>query len=82
MMQAGKDTPDGAVPIAPALLTEEEAARYLAVSRSFLRDARSNGTRGRRTPGPPWVRLGGGRAIRYRVSDLNSWISAHRVEAR
>lgn len=62
-----------------ALLSEDAAARYLCVSRSFLRRSRMDGDLPNRTPGPPYIRLGGGRAIRYAVADLDAWIGQHRA---
>ena len=50
---------------------EPEAAEYLAVSRSFLRQDRMNGPRERRTAGPRYIRIG--RAIRYLKEDLDAW---------
>lgn len=47
------------------LFTVSEAARWAKVSESFLNKARLTGG------GPKFVRLG--RAIRYRVEDLESW---------
>lgn len=58
-------------------LTEVEAAQYLSVSRSSLRQARINGRRRNRMPPPPYVRLG--RAIRYLVDDLDTWLARNRV---
>jgi excisionase family DNA binding protein len=45
-----------------------EAAEYLRSSESTLAKKRLNGN------GPPFVRIG--RAIRYRRSDLDSWMSS------
>ena len=59
-------------------LTEAEAASYLSLSQSFLRQARMNGPRENRTPGPPFVRLG--RAVRYLTRDLDAWLLRHRTE--
>jgi excisionase family DNA binding protein len=56
--------------------TEEEAAFYLGVSRSFLRQSRMDGVRKNRTPGPPFVKLG--RMIRYVREDLDAWLDAQR----
>lgn len=58
-------------------LTETEAADYLRVSRSFLRQSRMNGNRIGRAPGPKYIRAG--RMIRYAVSDLNAWLEQHSV---
>jgi len=60
------------------LLTTQQTSDYLQVSESFLRQGRMEGKREGRTPGPPFVRLG--RAVRYRLSDLDAWLSEHRVE--
>jgi predicted DNA-binding transcriptional regulator AlpA len=57
--------------------TEAEAAKYIAMSRSFLRQVRMNGDRVGRTPGPPWIRIGS-RAVRYLRDDLDAWLERHR----
>jgi len=54
------------------LLTEDQAARRLAVSRYTLRNWRSQGG------GPTYVQLG--RAIRYRVSDLDAYVASRTRE--
>lgn len=59
-------------------LTEHEAAEYICMSRSFLRQDRMNGLRHHRTPGPSYVKIG--RAIRYLKEDLDAWLEAYRVE--
>ena len=59
------------------VLIEKQAAWYIAMSVSFLRQSRMNGDRRNRTPGPPFVRIG--RSIRYRVEDLDRWLLEHRV---
>ena len=51
---------------AAALLNEKEAARFLSMSYRTLQSLRSAGE------GPPYLKLG--RSIRYRRSDLMSWI--------
>lgn len=48
------------------LLKELQASEYLNVSRGFLRTCRSKGT------GPKYVRIG--RAIRYRLEDLQEYV--------
>src|SRR5919109_4221017 len=58
--------------------TEREAAQYIGMSRSFLRQSRQDGIRANRTPGPPFVKVG--RAIRYLVMDLDQWLLQHRRE--
>lgn len=60
------------------LLRDVEAAKYLGLSASTLRQSRVNGSRENRMPPPPFVRLG--RSIRYDIDDLNRWINANRVE--
>lgn len=62
----------------PAAFTETEAAAYLAVSPQFLRLSRHYGRRPGRAEGPPFIRLGGGRAIRYLKNDLDNWLQTHR----
>ncbi|MFO1351542.1 MAG: helix-turn-helix domain-containing protein [Gammaproteobacteria bacterium] len=61
-----------------AALDEADAARYLGVSRSYLRRRRMEGYREKVTPGPPYCRIGG--AIRYLLADLDAWLTAHRVD--
>jgi predicted DNA-binding transcriptional regulator AlpA len=58
-------------------LTEREAAEYIGMSRSFLRQARMNGDREGRAPGPRFIRVGT-RAIRYLREDLDAWIDQWR----
>ncbi len=55
-------------------LTERDAARYVCMSVHFLRQARVKGY------GPSYARLG--RSIRYRLSDLESWLSQRIVRTR
>jgi hypothetical protein len=57
----------------PQLLSEKQAACWLGVSVVFLRRGRSCGATGKRTPTPPFVRVGG--RVYYRHSDLEVWIS-------
>ena len=59
-------------------LTEQEAARYIAASQQFLRQSRHYGNRLGRAEGPPFIRLGGGRSIRYLKEDLDNWLEEHR----
>lgn len=56
---------------APAALVERDAARYIAYSQSYLRKQRRLGG------GPPYSR--NRRSIRYRIADLDAWLTAHRV---
>ena len=54
----------------PNSISESEAARYVAMSVSWLRQARS-----RNDPrSPPFLRIG--RAVRYRVEDLDQWLES------
>jgi excisionase family DNA binding protein len=48
-------------------LTPSEAASYLRTSKSTLAKRRMKGS------GPVFVRIG--RAVRYRLSDLDTWIN-------
>ncbi len=57
--------------------TEAEAAEYIAMSRSFLRQDRMNGPRKGRTPGPRWSKWG--KVIRYLKEDLDEFLEKHRV---
>ncbi len=57
----------------PNLIPEQEAAKYCSVSLAFLRRRRSEGNRTGIVPGPPFVKLG--KAVRYRLSDLDEWIN-------
>lgn len=57
------------------LLTETQAAKYIGMSRSFLRQGRMAGIRKNCTPAPHWIKIGS-RSIRYLISDLNDWIDS------
>ena len=59
-------------------LSEIEAARYINMSRSYLRQDRMDGIREKRTPGPRYVRIG--RRIRYLKDDLDEWLEAHVID--
>lgn len=59
------------------VLTEKEAAKYITMSQSFLRQDRMNGYRDGRTLGPDFMKLG--RAIRYRKEDLDAWLNHNRI---
>ena len=60
----------------PSLLTEKQAAPYIGMSRSFLRQSRMNGRRQNRTAGPPFLKIG--RKVLYLAEDLDSWLLEHR----
>lgn len=68
---------DFAGSVAKKALTEAETATYISMSQSFLRQARMNGDRVGRTPGPPFLRIG--RAIRYLREDLDTWLDQFRI---
>jgi len=55
------------------LLHTDEAARYLDVSPAMLERLRWLGD------GPPYIHPTGGRIVRYRLSDLQTWLETHRV---
>ncbi len=54
------------------LLTEQEAAKYLSLSRSYLAQSRCYG----HPEGPTFIKLG--RAIRYSLTDLDVFIAERR----
>jgi predicted DNA-binding transcriptional regulator AlpA len=58
------------------LLTEQEAAEYIGLSRSFLRQGRIYGTRERHIPPPPHLKLA--QTIRYDIGDLDKWVEQFR----
>lgn len=62
----------------PAALTEKDAAHYIGMSVPFLRQSRCHGNRNNHTPAPPFIKIG--RAVRYKVNDLDSWLDENRVE--
>lgn len=51
------------------LLTRDEAAEYLRVTRSYLAHAGE--------AGPPYVQIG--RLIRYRLADIQHWLAQHTI---
>lgn len=59
-------------------LTEREAAVYIGMSRSFLRQDRMNGIREKRTPGPNFIKIG--RTIRYLKEELDKWLEMYKIE--
>lgn len=58
--------------LAPRALTENEAARYIGMSRSFLAQSRMDGHRDKRTSAPPFIKIG--RSVRYLHEDLDQWL--------
>jgi hypothetical protein len=77
-MKTSQVSPHPEVTTLPAALTEREAAKYLAVSSQFLRLSRHYGNRPNHAEGPPFIRLGGGRSIRYLKDDLDNWLREYR----
>lgn len=67
--------PDNSRQKTVALFNEETAAKYIGMSRSFLRQSRMTGDLRNRTPAPPFVKFG--RTVRYRVDDLDKWMNDH-----
>lgn len=59
-------------PLKSRALTENQAAAYIAMSRSFLAQARMDGNRDNRTPAPPFIKIG--RSVRYLREDLDRWL--------
>ena len=57
---------------AQPLLNEQDAANYLAMSMIWLRKGRSEGY------GPPFHKIG--RAVRYRLEDLDNFANSGRKE--
>ena len=51
-------------------LTTKQAAHYLAMSHQWLEISRHNGS------GPPYIKLG--RAVRYKRSDLDEYMTSAR----
>ena len=60
------------------LMTEAEAAKYLKVSRQFLRKSRCDGNRTGHAKAPAWVQPSGARLVKYDIQDLDAWIAEHR----
>ncbi len=58
------------------VLRSQEAAFYIGMSESFLRQSRIYGDLPGRTPGPPYIKVG--RAVRYLVVDLETWLAEQR----
>jgi hypothetical protein len=60
------------------VMNEKDAAVYLDMSVSWLRQSRMDGNREHRTAAPPFVRLG--RAVKYLREDLDLWLNENRVD--
>jgi predicted DNA-binding transcriptional regulator AlpA len=59
------------------VLSEKEAAEYIGMSRSFLRQDRMNGTLPNRTIGPPYIKIG--RSVKYLIEDLDLFLSSKKA---
>lgn len=57
---------------------EREAAQYIGMSCSFLRQDRMNGFRKQRTPGPNYIKIG--KSVRYLKEDLDAWLEHRRID--
>src|SRR5206468_3618186 len=60
-------------PDAQQILLSPDAAVYIGMSESWLRQSRTLG----RTDGPPFLRVGS-RSVRYLKSDLDCWLQQRR----
>jgi predicted DNA-binding transcriptional regulator AlpA len=56
-------------------LKEDEAAKFIGMSVSYLRLSRMRGTT-KCTDAPPFVRIG--KAVRYLPRDLDAWLESRR----
>lgn len=65
-------------PTSSRCIKESEASAYVGMSRSFLRQARMDGDRNGRTPGPPFLKIG--RSVRYLIEDLDQWLEQFRPD--
>jgi len=64
-----------AVDVTPTpTVKEPAAARYIGLSRAYLRQGRALGR------GPAFIRIG--RSIRYRIQDLDAFLEHHRIATR
>lgn len=57
-------------------VSEKDAAIYICMSRSFLRQGRMKNARESRTPTPPYLKIG--RSVRYLIEDLDTWLGMFR----
>ena len=62
----------------PEWFNDIEAASYIGMSVSFLRQGRLHGIVGNRTPPPAYHKLG--ESVRYERRDLDAWLAARRVD--
>jgi len=66
-------------PLTPRAVSEKEAATYLGMSTHYLRLGRQTGRVGNRTASPSYIKAG--RRVLYLLSDLDTWLEAHRRAA-
>lgn len=64
----------GGTPWKKRLFTSKEAAAYLGIKESYLRQVRMTGKIGGRMAPPPHIEIG--RSIRYDKADLDRWIDS------
>lgn len=64
--------PSAATEVTPRVVSEEDAARYLGISRSSLRKGRMPGRRAALMSSPPFVKIG--RRVGYLIEDLETWL--------
>lgn len=64
---------DATAATAPVIVDTDGASALTGLSRSNLEKLRCSGG------GPPFVKFG--KAVRYRVADLNAWVEAHVVKS-
>jgi hypothetical protein len=62
----------------PTLINEDEAAAYIGMSVAYLQAGRSKGVIGKRTPTPPFYKIG--RLVKYSPPDLDQYLSERRVD--
>jgi len=76
-VERGANAGTGAVsiPISTSAMTETEAARYIGMSRAWLKKSRTRRFRAV-TDAPPFVRSGKRRIV-YRREDLDAWQLGH-----
>jgi len=58
--------------IQPRTLKDSDAAQYIGMSESWLRQSRMRGSQ----EAPPYIKIG--RSIRYLRDDLDAWLQEHR----
>ncbi|MBX3674325.1 MAG: helix-turn-helix domain-containing protein [Burkholderiales bacterium] len=64
--------PSTATEVTLRVVSEEDAARYLGISRSSLRKGRMQGRRATMMSSPPFVKIG--RRVGYLIEDLEAWL--------